>query len=244
MKSICDLKKETSGTSVIFRKLEILSLVLFALGFVLAANEIFLYLSGRIHFMIFCLFTSYVICDFLSGIVHWFADTWGSIQWPILGGSFIRSFREHHMHPLEITRHDFIETNGASALVNLPFLGICFFLDSQDIFGFMGVCLMAGISVFGFLTNQIHQWSHSAKVSQPVRWLQKKRIILSPSHHAGHHAGNLDQDYCITNGWLNRFLNRIQFFRQMEFVISSLTGAVPRAEDRVFLEPSQNTKAL
>lgn len=60
--------------------------------------------------------------DYISGIVHWFCDTWGTIDWPIvcffvaqiyifqIGRSFIKNFRQHHVDPLGITRHDWIDT--------------------------------------------------------------------------------------------------------------------------------------
>jgi hypothetical protein len=43
--------------------------------------------------------------DFMSGIVHWTADTWGSVTCPLFGRRFLRPFRVHHVNP-----HDFAPT--------------------------------------------------------------------------------------------------------------------------------------
>ncbi len=45
--------------------------------------------------------------DFLSGTLHWAADTWGKIETPIFGSTIIKNFRTHHIEPQDITLHSF-----------------------------------------------------------------------------------------------------------------------------------------
>src|SRR5215208_153170 len=39
---------------------------------------------------------AYLAADFLSGLVHFLADNFGSYDTPIIGPNFIEPFREHH----------------------------------------------------------------------------------------------------------------------------------------------------
>lgn len=83
----------------------------------------FILCNARYQFLPY-MFLSFVaagfVADFLSGMVHWAADSWGSVDLPIIGKSLLRPFREHHIDPTAITRHDFIETSGDLCAVTIP----------------------------------------------------------------------------------------------------------------------------
>ncbi len=162
---------------------------------------------------------AWVGADFVSGFVHFLADNFGSPQTPVFGKVFIHAFREHHVDPKAITRHSFIETNGANCLVSLPPL-IYVYLTTTPIADYwlrIGIALfLAGI----FLTNQIHKWSHMETPPGLVSALQRVHLILPPDHHAVHHSAPYDKYYCITCGWLNWPLQRLQFFQRLKKLLS------------------------
>lgn len=152
--------------------------------------------------------------DFVSGFVHWLADTFGSVNMPLIGPAYIAPFREHHHDPLEITRHDFIEVNGNNCVVILLFLP--FVANAQTFLSAQAAAWLAlwtvAFTLAIFLTNQVHAWAHADKVPRPIEWLQRARIILNARDHDRHHAAPHDTYYCITFGWLNPILHKIRFF--------------------------------
>ena len=127
----------------------------------------------------------YLATDFISGFVHFLADNFGSSQRSIIGPGFISGFREHHVDPKAITRHDFIDTNGNNSLVSLPFMLQVWLVVPIEIpvggyfFGafFLLLCLAV------FLTNQFHKWAHMEDPRSFALWLQRRGLILSKEHH-------------------------------------------------------------
>ncbi|XP_066598811.1 plasmanylethanolamine desaturase 1 [Prorops nasuta] len=178
-----------------------------------------------------------ITADFGSGFVHWAADTWGSVELPILGKNFIRPFREHHIDPTSITRHDFIETNGDNFMVTIPILSKLTwdFVTLSEIEierKFLWICYWFLLAIFVAMTNQIHKWSHTYfGLPAWVVWLQECRVILPRKHHRVHHVAPHETYFCITTGWLNWPLEKLQFWCILEIIIEKTLGHKPRADD-------------
>uniref|UniRef100_A0A0K8SDX3 Lipid desaturase domain-containing protein n=1 Tax=Lygus hesperus TaxID=30085 RepID=A0A0K8SDX3_LYGHE len=180
---------------------------------------------------------SMLTADFFSGLVHWGADTWGSVDLPVIGKHYLRPFREHHIDPTSITRHDFIETNGDNFMMTIPFLAYLLYgfvtLPPQHLsktFPFR--CYLFALTFMIALTNQIHKWSHTYfGLPKFVVFLQSWHVILPRTHHRYHHVAPHETYYCITTGWLNYPLERIKFWTKLESAVTYLTGAKPRDDD-------------
>ncbi len=174
------------------------------------------------------------LADMGTGLLHWAGDTWGTPNWPIVGSTFIRPFREHHINQKAITQHDFIETNGSNSLFSLPITGCGLYLyyTSSNSTGLFITSLLTSTAIFGFLTNQFHKWAHTDTPPKIVKFLQRKRLILNPHHHNIHHTPPFEHYYAITNGWTNWIARKVHFYRILEWIITKLTRETPRKSDQ------------
>lgn len=164
----------------------------------------------------------YMCADLASGVVHWLADRFGSPDTPILGEAFVHPFREHHVFPNKILEHDFIEVNGNNCVAMLLFLVPMQFVLPAALGGFwIGVASFTlTFSIGIFMTNQFHQWAHASEVPALVGYLQRSRLVLSPEAHDRHHTLPYESDYCITSGWMNPILERLNLFGGIEKLLN------------------------
>ncbi len=170
-----------------------------------------------------------VLCaDFATGAVHWFCDQFFNETTPLLGPALIRPFREHHVDPQGMVRHGLLELHGNSAIPVIAVLGAANLSESSPASP-GGVALQLWLFFLcasSMATNQFHRWAHAPSVPGPVRWLQRHGVILSPERHALHHGGRFDRSYCMTSGWMNPLLDRIDFFGRIERGLRALQSSV------------------
>ncbi len=159
---------------------------------------------------------AFVVADVASGLVHALGDNIGSEHTPVVGQKFIRSFREHHADPLDMTRGDFVRVNADNFLASLVVLApTVLWLDVGR--HLLAATFVLVLCLLVVVTNQIHKWAHIATIGEPVpaavRRLQEAGVILSPAHHQVHHTPPHDGNYCITSGIANGPLARLGLWR-------------------------------
>ena len=195
--------------------------VVFALNLHLAGSR--LYERELLWLVVLAVPIGIIGGDFMSGIVHWAADTYGSEDMPVIGPSLVKPFRLHHIYPRDICTHGLVETTGNVCILAVPGLSgslyLMWLLPNSGLLAFAAVsfALMGAATV---ATNQFHKWAHQETPSSFARWLQRKRLVLEPAHHKLHHTQPFNVNYCITNGWLNPLLNKLKFFRRLEATLS------------------------
>jgi len=166
-----------------------------------------------------------VFADFVTGLVHWAADTYCDESTPVIGRSLVKPFRVHHVRPLEICEHGIVETVGNTCILAAPLLALLLALAAySEAPAFVAFAAFTAVVTVGVTvaTNQFHKWAHQPSPPPAVRLLQRARIILRPEHHWTHHTVPFKSSYAITNGWLNPLLNRTRFFPRLERALRAL----------------------
>ena len=184
-----------------------------------------LYAQDRIWLIVLSIPVSLLGGDFISGVVHWAADTYCSEDTPIVGPGFVKPFRLHHLYPRDITTHHLAATVGNVCVMAVPVLSLCLYLIwSDDVSSWLALAVLCVslMSLATAATNQFHKWAHSENPPAYARPLQRLRFVLEPAHHELHHTAPFESHYCITNGWLNPLLNKIKFFRRIERALALL----------------------
>lgn len=163
--------------------------------------------------------------DFVSGLVHWAEDTFWSEETPVVGRWIVKPNVLHHRDGSAFTGHSWLESSWDLLAAGALILGVAWLLNllSWQVWLFV----VAGVNA-----NQIHKWAHLGRTKAPVlvRAMQRVHLLQSPAHHARHHRGDKNTDYCVVTEVLNPLLDSIGFWRALERVAVPDGGAPRRAD--------------
>ncbi len=166
-----------------------------------------------------------LITDFVTGLVHWFEDSYGDPNWPLVGPLIFAPNLRHHIDPAAFTKRSWFATSWSS---------IC-----------LGAVVLAGAWAAGWLVwqvvlavllgmnaNEIHKWNHLPRTERPraATFLQELGILQTAQQHAQHHRGRRDTCYCAITNLVNPVLDSLRFWRALEWLIEFTFGVTKRAE--------------
>jgi ubiquitin-conjugating enzyme E2 variant len=157
--------------------------------------------------------------DFITGVIHWWEDTYGLPDMPIIGPAVIEPNIMHHLDQVHFTQHSVLYRNwqvflaGAAGIVALWAAGW-----SQWQF-----TLTIALASMG---NEVHAWTHK-RPGRLGRLLQDMAIVITPHQHAKHHRPPFDTNFCTLTNVLNPLLDAVKFWWLAERAIA-LMGIEPK----------------
>jgi len=168
-------------------------------------------------------FVSWFLADLIAGIVHWWEDHYlnNDSKFKFLN-TLSKDNDLHHKDPAALTAYSLWRNIDTSAVVAWP---LCLFLF------LIGAPTLLYMTVFfASFANIVHRFSHEPKhkLNPVIAFIQKTGIFISGDHHRVHHYFQgvviLKEDtierFCPMSNWVNPILDRIQFFRFLEYGLS------------------------
>ena len=165
----------------------------------------------------------YFLADVLTGTFHWFEDTYLDYCTTVLFLSSISRDNDlHHYYPRSMLTYSYLEnimfpTVSTSILV----LIITQFTNNYRI-------LLLTFGILSSTSNLIHRFSHMKRSENMkiVLFLQDIGIFCSVGHHKLHHT-HFDRSYCVISEYSNYVLDKINYWRLLEYIIYKITGVIP-----------------
>jgi len=180
---------------------------------------------GVIGMWLITLIATLALVDFVSGIVHWAEDTFGTHSAPIVGRWIVMPNEVHHRDATAFVSNTWLASSWDLLAVGALVALATWHLDAWSWATWLFI-------VLGVNANQIHKWNHSPAANRPasIRFLQRVYLLQSSWHHAAHHRGAKNTSYCVITPFVNPILDSIGFWRALETITVPLFGA-PRRSD-------------
>lgn len=164
----------------------------------------------------------WLLADLITGLVHWWQDTYGHPNWPILGKHLVIPNLNHHKNPRGMLKDKYwprVRASVVAALIMIIIFWLCGWHSWR-----MVLCL-----VFSTQGNQIHAMAHrtNKENGKLVMFLQRLGIFQGRKMHGWHHRAPYDTNFFILTNYLNPFFNKIKFFERLEWLIMKILRIKP-----------------
>lgn len=134
---------------------------------------------------------AYLLVDLLTRLYHLLTD-WG-INLP----QQVRLFQEHHQSN---TMDEVIDWQPLVLAVPLLIFAYWWPIPAIEVF----LKWLGWLMVFA---QTPHYFAHHPPKGGLIYWLQQLHVFIPPKHHADHHQGEFDRNFCIFSGLNNFWLN-------------------------------------
>ncbi len=163
--------------------------------------------------------------DLICGFVHWFEDSYGHDEWPLIGATIIAPNRLHHTKPRAFVSNSWWQSANVQILASTTIVAVSLWGGWFS----WGLVLLVALATNG---NEVHKWSHRTRAENGrlITWLQDCSIVQGRRHHAQHHRGQRNSHYCSITNWVNPVVDQTGFWRALEFCIFKITGYMPRVD--------------
>ena len=169
-----------------------------------------------------------IIADFVVGFVHWMEDTYLDGMMEYLG--FINEHIAkpnvlHHVDPRHMTKSTVLVRNYIQCMGAAIASVILYFTP----YNFWQIHCIFWISSIG---NEIHNINHKldGELNPIERFLIDSGVIQQKKKHMMHHKDYLTH-YCTIIDFNNAWMERLNFWRKLEFTLS-IIGIHPQRENR------------
>lgn len=162
-----------------------------------------------------------MLADFLTGLIHWWEDRFLDLPRSKILAAIELDNYVHHINPEAMGKLSAWENIKEHAWAGWTLALVSWYLGAP-----LWLWLAFFFASFG---NLVHRWAHvpRSKVPTVVRWIQRTGLMITASHHAGHHREGRtlvmkDQSYrrfCPMTNWVNPVLDSIGFFPRLERTI-------------------------
>jgi len=156
-----------------------------------------------------------ILCaDLLSGVIHWWEDTYGNPAWPGFGPAVIVPNLRHHRWPREFLAGTYWQRNNTSYGLGIVLVALAWVAGLYT--PWLALTLLLAVHA-----NEVHRCAHRSprENGRIVRWLQAAGVMQSARHHGRHHSAPYDCRYCIMTNVLNPVLDRLRFWLALEWVL-------------------------